>query len=114
MNDPVLKHGLKFEDLFDSAKLRELTEKFYSYYRSEDEASFEKFTKYRDSKGEGFTEIETSNIVIESARFLDSFIVDLFGIHAEAEGLKQANITEREILKVRSDFMTKRVLKKYK
>ena len=114
MNDLELKHGLKFEDLFESSKLKELTDKFYSFYSSADAASFEKFTKYRDTKGEGFTEIEVSNIVIESARFLDDFIVDLFGITAEAEGLKLANITERDILKVRSDFMIKRVLKKYK
>ncbi|MEO8512003.1 MAG: FAD-dependent oxidoreductase [Ignavibacteria bacterium] len=114
MNDLELKHGLKFEDLFESSKLKELTEKFYSFYSKADAASFEKFAKYRDTKGEGFAEIETSNIVIESARFLDDFIVDLFGISAEAEGLKLANITEREILKVRSDFMIKRVIKKYK
>ncbi len=114
MNDLQLKHGLKFEDLFESTKLRELTEKFYSYYSSTDPTSFEKFAKYRDSKGEGFPEIETSNMIIESARFLDAFIIDLFGIDPEAIELRKVNITERDILKVRSDFMIKRVFKKFK
>lgn len=114
MSDLQLKHGLKFEDLFESAKLRELTQKFYSYYSTADPASFEKFAKYRDTKGEGFTEIAISDMIIESARFLDAFIIDLFGIDPEADILKKNNITERDILKVRSDFMIKRVFKKFK
>lgn len=114
MNDLKLKHGYKFEDLFEASKLKELTDKFYSFYKSTDTASFEKFEKYRDTKGAGFTEIEISNIIIESGRFLDDFIVDLFGISAEAEGLKLANLTEREIVQLRSDFMIKKVFKKFK
>ncbi|MBN8584573.1 MAG: FAD-dependent oxidoreductase [Ignavibacteria bacterium] len=114
MNDLNLKHGFKFEDLFESAKLKELTQKFYTYYNTSNQSSFERFSNYRDSKGEGFSDLDISNIVIESARYLDSFVVDLFGIKAEAEELKHANETEREILKVRSDFMIKKVFKKFK
>ncbi len=114
MKNLNLKYGFKFEDLFDSLKLKDLAEKFYSYYKEKDPASFEKFTKYRDSKGEGWSEIDTSNIVIASGRIQDSFIVDFFGVEAEAEKLKEDDGTEQEILKVRSDFIIKRVLKKYK
>ena len=114
MNDLKLKHSLKFEDLFESAKLKDLTDKFYSFYKAEDASSYEKFSKYRDAKGEGFDELEVSNIVIESARYLDSFIIDLFGINSDAEALKHDNETERAILKVRSDFMIKKVFKKFK
>jgi NADPH-dependent glutamate synthase beta subunit-like oxidoreductase/NAD(P)H-flavin reductase len=114
MNDLKLKHGFKFEDLFLSSKLRELSGLFYNYYKTQDVNSYETFIKYRDSKGSGFTEIEVSNIVIASARVLDSFIADLFGINDEAEKLKAGNESERSLMKVRSDFMTKRVLKKYK
>lgn len=114
MNELKLKHGLKFEDLFESAKLKELTKKFYTYFNTADEAAYQKFAKYRDVKGEGYDELEVSNIVISSARYLDSFIVDLFGVQTEANELKRANETEREILKVRSDFMIKKVFKKFK
>lgn len=114
MKNINLKYGFKFEDLFDSMKLKELTEQFYSYYRASDPASYEKFEKYRDSKGEGWDELETSHIVIDAGRIQDGFIVDFFNLGDEAEWLKGANETEREILKVRSDFVIKRVLKKYK
>ncbi|MBZ0202221.1 MAG: pyridine nucleotide-disulfide oxidoreductase, partial [Ignavibacteria bacterium] len=114
MSNMNLKHGYKYEDLFESSKLRDLAERFYEFYKKADPASFEIFSKYKASKGEGFTEIETSNIVINSARYLDLFTVDFFGIKREADRLKEDNETERKILKVRSDFMTKRVFKKYK
>jgi hypothetical protein len=45
---------------------------------------------------------------------LDEFIIDFFSLKDEAEALKHSNETEREILKVRSDFVIKRILKKYK
>lgn len=114
MNDLTLKYGFKFGDLFESAKLKELTQKFYTYYNTSDQASYEKFSKYRDAKGEGFSDLDVSNIIIESAHYLDSFIVDFFGIKAEAEELRLQNESEREILKVRSDFMIKKVFKKFK
>lgn len=114
MIDLVLKHGFKFEDLFESAKLKELTQKFYTYYNTSNQSSYERFSRYRDVNGEGYNELDTSNVIIESARYLDSFIVDLFGIKFEANALKNENDTEREILKVRSDFMIKKVFKKFK
>ncbi len=114
MNDLILNFGFTFEDLFNSTKLGELTEKFYDFYRETDTISFEKFKKYSDAKGAGYDELEISGIIIESGRVLDKFIIGLFGISKEAEDLKEENETEREILKVRSDFMIKRVLKKYK
>ena len=114
MIDLVLKHGFKFEDLFESTKLRELTQKFYTYYNTSNQTSFERFSKYRDVNGEGYDELDVSNIIIEAARYLDSFIVDLFDIKFEANALKYDNETERAILKVRSDFMIKKVFKKFK
>lgn len=114
MIDLVLKHGFKFEDLFESSKLRELTQKFYTYYNTSNQSSFERFCKYRDVNGEGYDELDISNIIIEAARYLDSFIIDFFGIKFEANALKYDNETEREILKVRSDFMIKKVFKKFK
>ena len=114
MIDLALKHGFKFEDLFESAKLKELTQKFYTYYNTSNQSSYERFSRYRDVNGEGYNELDTSNIIIESARYLDSFLVDFFGIKFEANALKYDNETEREILKVRSDFMIKKVFKKFK
>ena len=68
MIDLALKHGFKFEDLFESVKLKELTQKFYTYYNTSNQSSFERFSRYRDVNGEGYNELDTSNIIIESAR----------------------------------------------
>ncbi|MCI0448346.1 MAG: FAD-dependent oxidoreductase [Chlorobi bacterium] len=114
MNELKLKHGFHYEDLFEPLKLKELANKFYDFYKNSDPSSFEKFAKYRDSKGAGFNEIETSNIIIEAGRFLDTFIADFFGIKEQAEELKRSNESEKAILKVRSEFVTRRVLKKFK
>ena len=114
MNKLNLKHGFTFEDLFISNRLKELTGIFYNFYEKADNASFEKFKKYRDAGGIGFTNLEVSEITIESARVLDNFISDFFGISKDADELRTANENEKEILKVRSDFMAKRVFKKYK
>jgi hypothetical protein len=47
MNELKLNFGFKFEDLFESGKLKELTEKFYGFYEATDKDSFERFKKYR-------------------------------------------------------------------
>ncbi len=114
MNDMKLKYGYTFKDLFETKKLKELADKFYNYYNDADPSSFERFKKYRDNNGKEVTDIERSAIIIESARFLDSFIVDFFGINKEADELKKLNEIDKEVLKVRSNFMAKKVFKKYK
>jgi NADPH-dependent glutamate synthase beta subunit-like oxidoreductase/NAD(P)H-flavin reductase len=114
MSDLNLKYGFKFEDLFESFKLKELAEKFYTFYKDADPASYSIFEKYRDSKGEGFSEIETSRIIIESGRILDMFVIDFFNMENIGEAVKESNEIQREIMKVRSEFVIKRVLKKYK
>ena len=114
MSDLNLKYGFKFEDLFESIKLKELADKFYTFYKEADPVSYAKFEKYRDAKGEGFSEIETSSIIIESGRVLDKFVIDFFSMENVGESVKESNEIQREIMKVRSEFVIKRVLKKYK
>ena len=109
-----LKYGFKFEDLFESVKLRELTEVFYNYFKNADADAYERFAKYRDAKGEGYTEIETSKILIEAARFLDSFLAEFFNVAGETSAIKINIDSDRAILKVKSDFIQRRVFKKYK
>ncbi len=109
-----LKYGFSFEDLFESPKLKELAEIFYDYFGKTDPAVYERFAKYRESLGEGYGEIETSKILIESARYLESFLTDFFGLEDEIDLLKKKVENDRAILKVKSDFIQRRVFKKFK
>ena len=114
MSALTLKHGFKFEDLFETEKLKELTEIFYGYYKSYDKESYNRFAKYSEAEGEGYPEIEVSKILIESGRILDKFLIDFFSVEKESEELVKGVHEEHSIIKVKSEFVTRRVLKKFK
>ncbi len=109
-----LKYGFKFTDLFESSKLKELTEQFYKFYEKQSPIDYTEFTQYRDANGAGFDETVTSKIIINSARFLEKFLSEFFGIENEIDGLKSEVDYERVILNVKKDFFQKRIFKKLK
>jgi len=113
-NNLELKYGFQFTDLFNSQKLKELADTFYNYYEKESPAEYAEFAKYRDTKGAGFEETAVSNILISSARHLEKFLGDFFGISGELDGLKKEVDYERVLLNVKKDFFQKRVFKKFR
>ncbi len=113
-NNLKLKYSFQFSDLFESSKLKELTDLFYGYYRSESPDEFAAFAKYRDAKAVGFDEVEVSNILISSARLLERFIGDFFGMEDQLLKLQKEVDYERVLLNVKKDFFQKRVFKKFK
>ena len=114
MKELTLKHGFKYEDLFETGKLKELTGVFHNYFKSIDTEAFGRYLAFYEAKGEGFSEIETSKIIIESGRYLDSFLVDFFSVEKGAEVLHRSVEDNHAIIKVKSEFITRRVLKKFK
>jgi NADPH-dependent glutamate synthase beta subunit-like oxidoreductase/NAD(P)H-flavin reductase len=109
-----LNFGFKFDDLFEPIKLKNLTEEFYKFFECENPEQFEIFSKYRDSKGEGYDGAKISEILINASRFLDTFIGRLFNIEKELEGLKKEVDHERVLINVKKDFIQRRVFKKFK
>jgi NADPH-dependent glutamate synthase beta subunit-like oxidoreductase/NAD(P)H-flavin reductase len=112
--NPQLKFGFEFLDLFETEKLEELTNIFHSYFEKENPEQYLRFSKYRDAGGEGFDEVESSKILIDSARYLEAFIGEFFGIESEIAELKKNTDSERVLLNVKKDFVQRRVFKKYK
>src|SRR5258706_11956386 len=110
----TFNYGFKFEDLFEPQKLKELTEEFYNYFKEADTGNYERFAKYRDAKGESYSEIETSKILIEAARYQGNFLAEFFNVKTEVIQLKADVDSDRAILKVKSDFIMRRVFKKFK
>lgn len=106
--------GFAFNDLFEPSKLKYLTEEFYKYYQKENSEKYDTFSKFNEARGDGFDELETSKILIDSARYLDSFLGKLFGIEKELLSLRKEVDYERVILNVKKDFIQRRVFKKFK
>jgi NADPH-dependent glutamate synthase beta subunit-like oxidoreductase/NAD(P)H-flavin reductase len=109
-----LQYSFCFKDLFEPLKLKELIEKFYQYFEKADSVQYNEFAKYRDAKGVDFDSVIVSKILINSARYLETFIAEFFGIQQEIEQLKKQTEYELIILNVKKDFIQRRVFKKYK
>jgi len=113
-NELTLKFGFKFTDLFDSCNLEKLSGTFNDHYKTENPEQYERFALYSSRKGEGYDEIEESDILINSARYLEQFLAEFFGIKNEIDNLIKENEYERVILNVKKDFIQRRVFKKFK
>jgi len=115
-NDKFLnpKLGYSYEDLYDPIKLKTLTEDFYKYFELKNKDKYENFIKYVDLKGEGFTDLQVSNILIDSSYFLSDFIVELFQLEDEQKIFIEEIEYEKDILTFKKDFVQRRVYKKFK
>ena len=113
-NNLELKHGFQFTDLFNSQKLKELADTFYGYYEKENPAEYAEFAKYSEAKGTDFEETAVSKILINSAKHLEKFLGDFFGISSELDELKKEVNYERVLLDIKKDFFQRRVFKKFK
>lgn len=113
-NELTLKFGFTFTDLFDSCKLEQLSGTFNDYYKTENPEQYERFALYSSKKCEGYDEIEESDILINSSRYLEKFLAKFFGIQNEIDKLIKDNEYERVILNVKKDFIQRRVFKKFK
>lgn len=113
-DNPSFKYGFKFLDLFESSKLKELTETFYNYFKEKDYSEYEKYSNYRIALGEGFKEIEISNIIISAAKILDEFLIDFFDIKLEADKLIDITDNDKVITLAKKEFLQRRVFKNLK
>lgn len=108
------KYGYSYEDLYDPFRLKSLANDFFNYFESADKLNFDKFIHYKNSKGEGLSNLEISNVLIEASYKLSDFLVDLFQLGKEqSEFIAEVNY-EKDVLNFKKDFVQKRVLKKFK
>ncbi len=106
--------GFKYTDLFDTHKLKDLHSAFLSYFEKADNEKYNEFKRYADSGGEGFTSLDISKTLIDSAPFLSSFIGKLFRIEAQLDKLFYETKYENDVLVFKKDFVQKEIWKKYK
>lgn len=108
------KFGYTYADLYNNSCLKDLYTTFLEYFESREEEKFTAFKKYSDAKGEGYNNLDISNILIESAPFLSDFMGELFRIDAHLDKLLYETKYEYDVLSFKKDFVQKEIVRKYK
>lgn len=107
------KFGYSYEDLYDPFKLKSLYEDFEKYFESKDKTKYDNFVKYRNAKGEGFTDLQISNILIDSSYILSDFLSELFNLQNEQIGFIDETVYEKDVLSLKN-IVQKKIFKRFK
>ena len=99
--------GMTFDDLYQREGLVKLDRKFGEYLREKDVSLAEKFSELQ-----GGDSVQKSNILINVARILEDFLVELFNIENENSILKKHHEDLKIIYQIRRDFVQRVVAKK--
>ncbi len=115
-NAPTLQIGLpgfSYADLYEPARLKELTEIFYGSVRSSDPELWDRFDRYRTTLGEGMTPEEISAVIVETAPHLSAFIAELFQVVDVHGRWRRAVEDDAVVFIFKREFVVRRALKKY-
>lgn len=104
--------GFNFHDLYHPEKLAELYDIFFAEVRSKNPDLCSRFLAYRDTKGDGLTDIEKSSLIVDMAPYLSAFLERIFGIETDCKPFRLSAEKERIIFAFKKDFFTRRALKK--
>ena len=96
--------SLEFQDLYAIDGLEKIHKKFLDFLR---ENSPDHFLEYQIHNA------ENSQYLIEIAKILEIFLVDLFLIHQKNTELKSQYLKYKKVCETRRDFIQRHVAKKY-
>src|SRR5689334_17786196 len=107
--------GLTYRDLFDAKKLPVLAARFDAFAREHTGAEvWERFERYRATRGEGMAPEEISETIVAIAPHLGAFLARLFDIEGERDRLLDLAARESVIFRFKREFVKKRVAKRSK
>lgn len=104
--------GFIYKDLFNSLKLKELVSEFDRFYFEMHPTAYVLFDAYRIQKGEGLKKTDIAEILIETSKAIEQFLIKLFKIEAEASLTQQKFHNEILIMRLKREFVKKGILKK--
>ena len=105
--------GFSFGDLFDTAKLHELADRFYDEVTTQEPVLGAALSKYIAARGLGFEKRVESKILTDAAPFLSDFIARLFNIADARTALTHTITVQNPVWKYKF-FVQRRAAKKYK
>jgi NADPH-dependent glutamate synthase beta subunit-like oxidoreductase/NAD(P)H-flavin reductase len=108
---PLGVDGFTYTDLYDPAKLRDLSDVFDRWFAAQSPDHHARFAAYQASQGEGMSPIERSEALLAAAPYVGRFIGQLFRVEPELEAFRDAVRKDDPLWRFRKDFTKKRVLR---
>ncbi|WP_437650797.1 FAD-dependent oxidoreductase [Sorangium sp. So ce362] len=119
--------GFGYADLFDPAKLAELTERFEEYFHASDEGAFARFDAYRaalraepagasgaaggDAVRTALTPEQVSEALLAAAPYVGRFVTTLFRVERETQAQIDATLERGALWDFKREFSKKRLFK---
>jgi hypothetical protein len=106
--------GVTFEDLYEREGLEKLNKKFEEYLNEKNPEIATHFLMLKKVEAglEFITNPQKSSALIDVARVLENFIVELFNIEKENSDLKKRHEDLKKIYQIRREFVQREVAKK--
>jgi len=103
----------RYRDLFDPAKLAELTGSFFDYLKTRNPEVCRSLEEYRATKGAKLTVVDISKRLTDAAPYVSDFLAELFGVKKELNVHRAQAVRERTIFAFKKEFFVRRALKKF-
>jgi NADPH-dependent glutamate synthase beta subunit-like oxidoreductase/NAD(P)H-flavin reductase len=103
--------GFTYADLFDAARLADLTARFDAFFRESEPEAHARFAAYREVKGEGMKPEAISEALLAGAPALSRFVARLFRVEAQSDALREAATGRHGLWDFKKDFAKKRLFK---
>jgi NADPH-dependent glutamate synthase beta subunit-like oxidoreductase/NAD(P)H-flavin reductase len=105
--------GVSYADLFDPARLAELTARFEQHFLEADPAAHARFDAYRAAVAGGgaVPPEQVSEALLAAAPHVSRFVMRLFGVEPEAEALLEAAADRTALWDFKGEFAKKRLFK---
>ncbi len=105
--------GFSYGDLYDPARLGELTALFYDSVSASDPLLWERFDHYRATAGSDMAPEAISQIIIDMAPHLSAFIAELFQVQDRHGRMRRVVEDEAVVFIFKREFVTRRALKRH-
>ena len=107
---PLGLPGYAFSDLYNPGRLRDLHEEFWKFAAGRKAAVVERFAALKQG---GLTKPDQSELLIEVAGLVGSFIARVFDIDSAVESLRVDTLSLDAVFRFKKDFLRTRVFKNF-
>ena len=109
--EPILGvAGFDYRDLHDATRLAALHERFLERLRRDDEALAADWDAYRQGAEPGA--VVEARLLVEVGRVLETFVVDLFGLHRYSARSRDRAAHEEPLGEFKKEFVVRRVARR--
>jgi len=99
--------GLNYENLFDVDGLQKVDAAFFAHLKQKDTALSDGLLAYRNRTRE-FSGQETSELLINCGRELESFMGTLFGISQELDSLRDETVANDPVFQFKKNYVLRK------